>query len=374
MKKLLLLALSVSTALSLAACGGDTTYSVEFDSVGGSAVTTQTVISGEKAVKPINPTKDGYNFTGWTLDGKDYSFDTEVTSDLTLKAGWESSVNKFTVTFSTGGGTVIAPSQVEEGSLVTKPTDPTKFLNSFVEWQLNGVAYDFSTPLTSAIELVAVWSASLPEPSEFTKGSFIEEDSTSLWDGVSGDNFIDITSVDGLGGNAGDTVYKFSGQESSGSNKIKVGTLSGAIALEFDVFVEDIVNSGVGIKIYTNGSMSSSTEVVRLKIEDGNVKLSNKLSSSGSTSYTTFGDTLADRTWNNIKLVFSTQGSTEEMLFDIYINNVKVTSTPQTTSMLQGQMITGVNFSTDSISSLATNPELGYNVYLNNLTVSTKTS
>ncbi len=47
--------------------------------------------------------------------------------------------------------------EVLSGRKVLKPKDPTKDGNDFVEWQLNGVEFDFDTPITSNITLVAFW-------------------------------------------------------------------------------------------------------------------------------------------------------------------------------------------------------------------------
>jgi len=77
---------------SVAGEGGETlptTYTVTFDSDGGSAVTAQTVESGKTATKPADPTKEGYTFKGWYLDGSEYDFSTPVTGAITLKAKWE---------------------------------------------------------------------------------------------------------------------------------------------------------------------------------------------------------------------------------------------------------------------------------------------
>jgi uncharacterized repeat protein (TIGR02543 family) len=66
--------------------------SVEFDSMEGSAVQTQTVAYGEKAVKPQNPSRDGFVFAGWYKeDGyiHEWNFQTEtVTADIMLFAKW----------------------------------------------------------------------------------------------------------------------------------------------------------------------------------------------------------------------------------------------------------------------------------------------
>jgi len=65
------------------------TYTVTFDTAGGTAVPSQTVQSGQMAIEPAAPTRPGYNFIGWYLDGKLYDFNTPVTGDLYLSAGWE---------------------------------------------------------------------------------------------------------------------------------------------------------------------------------------------------------------------------------------------------------------------------------------------
>ena len=79
----------------------DGTYGVEkavtvnFDSKQGSAVDSQLVVVGGKVVKPADPTKEGYTFTGWFTDEdctKAYDFDAAVDGtvpEFTLYAGWK---------------------------------------------------------------------------------------------------------------------------------------------------------------------------------------------------------------------------------------------------------------------------------------------
>ena len=67
----------------------ENTYTVTFDTDGGSKIDAQEVEENGTATKPADPTKDGYTFKGWQLDGKDYDFATPVTADITLKAVWE---------------------------------------------------------------------------------------------------------------------------------------------------------------------------------------------------------------------------------------------------------------------------------------------
>ena len=63
-------------------------YTVSFDANGGSSVASQTVTEGSVATQPTNPTRSGYTFAGWTLNGSTYDFNSAVTSNITLVAKW----------------------------------------------------------------------------------------------------------------------------------------------------------------------------------------------------------------------------------------------------------------------------------------------
>ena len=67
-------------------------YTVKFDSNGGSKVDSIQVLKNRTIDQPNNPTREGYNFKGWQLNGQDYNFDTPITNNITLKAKWESQV------------------------------------------------------------------------------------------------------------------------------------------------------------------------------------------------------------------------------------------------------------------------------------------
>ena len=137
------------------------THKVTFDTNGGSAVDPQTVDDGATAVKPADPTRDGYTFNGWTLDGKPYDFSRPVTGDITLEAQWEKNETPapvtHTVRFRTNGGSSIPMQTVEDGRPVGRPADPTRPGHTFAGWLLDGEPYDFSTPVTGDIVLDAAW-------------------------------------------------------------------------------------------------------------------------------------------------------------------------------------------------------------------------
>lgn len=103
----------------------------------GTASTTQTVKYGEKPVKPSDPAASGDKvFGGWFTDSactKAFSFDTVMTSDLTIYAKW-GDATYYTVKFDTDGGSAIDNQSVKSGSQATKPADPTKTDYTFDGW------------------------------------------------------------------------------------------------------------------------------------------------------------------------------------------------------------------------------------------------
>ena len=72
--------------------GSAISYTVTFNSNGGSNVASQNISTEVKATKPANPTKDGFKFIGWFSDAaltKEYDFNATVSSSFTLYAKWK---------------------------------------------------------------------------------------------------------------------------------------------------------------------------------------------------------------------------------------------------------------------------------------------
>ena len=63
----------------------------------------------------------------------------------------------YTVEFNTDGGNAVSSVRVKKNKTLEKPEDPTKEGYKFVSWTLNGVEYDFTTPITDNIKLTATW-------------------------------------------------------------------------------------------------------------------------------------------------------------------------------------------------------------------------
>ena len=66
-------------------------HTLTLDTKGGSTIEPLSVEDGKTAVKPADPTKEGYIFGGWYADEEcttEWSFDTPITSDITIYAKW----------------------------------------------------------------------------------------------------------------------------------------------------------------------------------------------------------------------------------------------------------------------------------------------
>ncbi len=72
----------------LSGCFFSSKHEVAFKTNGGSEVKNVSVKSGNKIEVPETPTKEGYVFEGWYLNGKEYNFEDEVNEDITLVAKW----------------------------------------------------------------------------------------------------------------------------------------------------------------------------------------------------------------------------------------------------------------------------------------------
>ena len=141
--------------------GGGSNRIVSFNTNGGSAVNSQTVADGAKAVKPADPVKEGYTFSGWYTDqGLTTAFDFTkvIIGNITLYAKWTQS-------------TPVRPPDKE-------PTD-NQWQNPFrdvqsTDWFYGDVQYVFSNnlfkgvsdtafapngPITRAMFVTVLWRA-----------------------------------------------------------------------------------------------------------------------------------------------------------------------------------------------------------------------
>lgn len=153
------------------------TYTVTFNTNGGTEILSQTVESGNTASEPTVPTKEGFTFAGWYTSSAlttMFDFSTAITEDITLYAKWiAASVPSCTVTFISNGGTVVAPQTVEIGGMANEPTAPTKTGYTFGGWYTTSeltTIFNFGTVLTENVTVYAKWTINSYNITFYTDG------------------------------------------------------------------------------------------------------------------------------------------------------------------------------------------------------------
>ena len=111
-------------------------FTVTFDSDGGSAVAEQK-LRNAPAVKPADPTKDGYDFAGWYLVDTLYAFDTNVTENITLTAKWTPTTTSTTITAATIENVKFnyQPGDAPQATATVAAADADKYEISYECWQ-----------------------------------------------------------------------------------------------------------------------------------------------------------------------------------------------------------------------------------------------
>ena len=112
------------------------TYTVTFNSNGGTKVAAQTVAEGSAATRPANPTRKGYKFAGWYAGSTAYNFAAPVKANTTLTAKW--TVIKVTKIKITGISKQIAAGK----KIALKATvTPSTAKNRAVTWKTSNKKY-----------------------------------------------------------------------------------------------------------------------------------------------------------------------------------------------------------------------------------------
>ena len=118
----------VTDNITLYAKWAANTYTITFDTAGGSEIAPITQDYGTVITAPEAPTREGYTFIGW-----DKEIPTTMPAEnMTVTAQWE--INQYKITFDTNGGSEIAPITQDYGTAITAPADPTREGYTFIGW------------------------------------------------------------------------------------------------------------------------------------------------------------------------------------------------------------------------------------------------
>jgi uncharacterized repeat protein (TIGR02543 family) len=136
-------------------------YTITFETNGGNSIQSQTYDFAE-SLSLLTPIRAGHTFAGWyTNAGLTTSFtsNTMPASDLNLYAKW--TINQYTITFETNGGSSVASITGNYGVSVSAPNDPTREGYTFNGWYSDTnltQTYLFDTMPASNITLYAKWN------------------------------------------------------------------------------------------------------------------------------------------------------------------------------------------------------------------------
>ena len=144
---------------SYSALWAPATVSIYFDTDGGDAVASVTRLYNTTYGDLPAATKTGYTFAGWYTAAEDgtmvkYTDVVKSAEGVTLYAKW--TVNQYTITFNTDGGSDVAAITQDYGTAVTAPANPSKDGSTFLGW-------DKTVPKTMPgenITLKALWGTS----------------------------------------------------------------------------------------------------------------------------------------------------------------------------------------------------------------------
>lgn len=139
-------------------------YTVTFNY--GTEIKTQTITEGEKATKPEHdPKKEKHIFLGWYVGETLYDFDSPVTKDIVLLAKFKK--DRVVINYELDGGTGLVQVEIDRGTIPEKPENPSKFGYDFLNWTLDGQAYNFDFPINDDVTIKAVYA-----PTEYVKVTF----------------------------------------------------------------------------------------------------------------------------------------------------------------------------------------------------------
>lgn len=140
----------------------ETTYTITFDSAGGSEVDpVQTGTDGKLSSIPES-TRSGYVFEGWYLpDGSLLDENTVFAANTTVTAHWEKiREGCYVIRFDSAGGSTVPSAETgTDGRLSSLPT-PTRSGYTFTGWYLpNGTRVTTDTVFTESVTVTAGWSS-----------------------------------------------------------------------------------------------------------------------------------------------------------------------------------------------------------------------
>lgn len=137
-------------------------YTVTFDTNGGSKITDKIIIYGQSVTEPTAPTKAGFTFKGWYTSSNFsslYTFGSTISDNITLYAKWQNTAG-ITVTVSPNSTVVINPTYTDSTITLTATSGHSSYswkIDDSVATSFEGATVSGNTLTISKEKLVAGW-------------------------------------------------------------------------------------------------------------------------------------------------------------------------------------------------------------------------
>ena len=130
----------INKDLDLYAKWVDAYYDINFDTVGGSAISKQSHLAGTSINELPTPSKEYCSFAGWYLDSgyvTPVSLPFDIHESMTLYAKWNTT--KSTIVFNSNGGSDVPNQEIVNGTYLTESSmpKPTRKSYTFAGWYKN---------------------------------------------------------------------------------------------------------------------------------------------------------------------------------------------------------------------------------------------
>ena len=154
----------------MASCSNEVSYTVHFDTNGGTAIESMQINKENIFIMPNQPEKVGSVFSGWYLDNdsfliecsENYFIENPISTDITLYAKWI--VVSYTIAFDSNEGSTVPSLTQDYGTIINAPDNPAKTGYVFSGWHIDQELtqlYGFSTMPAENITLYAKWTIAI---------------------------------------------------------------------------------------------------------------------------------------------------------------------------------------------------------------------
>ena len=279
------------------------TYTVTFVDWNGTVLKTQTIEEGSSATAPTNPTRDGYEFTGWD---KDFS---NITANVTITAQY--SIKTYTVTFKDDDGTTLKTQTVNHGSNATAPSNPSKEGYTFIGWN---VSFDnITSDLTVTAQYIKNEEPETPEGTPVEKTITLRPISATQDSGYN-NTWTNIANTYDTDTSTNGTIV-VTGSSQSGFKRKYVDTI-----FNFDNPIP--ANATINSAVLTIRAKQSATTNLNITVSIGSQEvISSTLLSSSSANYTVdVANYVKDLNQLNINLTSAATSNRTFTLYDVRVD------------------------------------------------------